>query len=141
MAANSIKSVPFNEGAPLDPNALNQLREDILTTYTTSNLLYNNTVGDQSNPKVLTGNVGTAKLVLTNGANTAGVPILIGTTLVNPIVVVSIASPVPSGEQVTLWVTGNGQDYTVYGQSSNTKSNRTYTINWAAFQLKDIGRV
>ena len=42
MAANSIKSVPFNEGAPLDPNALNQLREDILTTYTTSNNLFNN---------------------------------------------------------------------------------------------------
>jgi hypothetical protein len=137
MATNSIKSVPFNEGAPLDPNALNQLREDIITTYTTSNNLFNNTIGDQSNPKVLTGNANTVSLTLTNGESTTGTPIFVGTTLSNPIVVVSAATLVPKSEQLTLWVVSSGSNHTVYGRSSNPKSNKTYTINWIALELKN----
>ena len=138
MAANSIKSVPFNEGAPLDPNALNQLREDILTTYTTSNNLFNNTIGDQSNPKVLTGNVGTVTLNLTSGSNTSGVSIPVGTTLVNPVVVASLGSSVPAGEQLTIWIGKSGAEHRVYGRSSNSKTTKTeYTLNWIALELKN----
>ena len=44
MALNPLLSKTFNEGAPLDPNQLNDLRTDIVNTYNATNVLYNDTV-------------------------------------------------------------------------------------------------
>ena len=40
----TFETITFNEGEPLDPNKLNKLQENIVTTYSTANNLFNSTL-------------------------------------------------------------------------------------------------
>ena len=56
----------------------------------------------------------------------------------NPVVVASLGSSVPAGEQLTIWIGKSGAEHKVYGRSSNSKTTKTeYTINWIALELKN----
>lgn len=57
----TFETITFNEGEPLDPNKLNKLQENIVTTYSTANNLFNSTLdGQTSSFKAIT-NAGTVE--------------------------------------------------------------------------------
>ena len=52
MPLDPFKPITFNEGEPLDPNKLNDMKKNTNTSYQASNIVYNSTLNAQSNPIV-----------------------------------------------------------------------------------------
>jgi len=131
----AIKSTPFNEGAPLDPAGLNNLRDDIVTTYTQSNnFISNSTINGQSQAQIFVGICGTVDLQFSSGkAGGKAIPV---SALTNPYITTTIVSTTRLDEQITLYLMQSGTGYNLYGISSNAKSNALITVNWIAGQMK-----
>jgi len=136
--SDSLISKPFNEGAPLDPNALNDLRTDLVNTYAkASNALYNNNVNGQTESYKYLFNCGEIPLVITE----VGTPIPVNLDLGNgfeaspqPVVTATIRmTSAPSKDQDTnVYVTSSGgTNFQIY-VVSNVK--KTVYIQWTAIQ-------
>ena len=137
------KSVTFNEGAPFDPNDLNQLQTNLTDVFTTSRSLLNATKDASGQNRVALVDQGEITLTLkgttpvkdtvtftssfVSGQET-GFTASIGQAITTAIGVVSVSA--------VLNTTGTGG--TIYAVSNNSKATGTLKINWMAAQLKTI---
>ena len=132
----SILSKPFSEGAPLDPNALNDLRTDLLNTYAAANALFNDTKGGQTQSYKYIFNCGQFDTRVEKGLSNP-IPLDLGTgfeATPAPIVTATVGGTSAPGKDQTTTVyvvSNNGGSYQLYVQSNVAK---TITIYWTAVQ-------
>jgi len=135
--ADSLISKPFNEGAPLDPNALNDLRTDLLNTYAKANTLFNNTENGQTKQYKYIYNCGEIPLVIEETGVAVPVDLDLGNGFESepqPIVTATIrmTSAPSKGQATNVYVTSsNGQNFKLQ-VVSNVK--KTVYIQWTAIQ-------
>ena len=134
--ADSLISKPFSEGAPLDPNALNDLRTDLLNTYIKANSLYNDTKGGQTQSYKYLFNCGQLDVAVAKGLSSP-IALDLGTGFEAnpaPIVTASVGGNAAPGKDQTTTVyvvSNNGGNYQLYVQSNVAK---TVTLYWTAIQ-------
>jgi hypothetical protein len=145
MAAN-WKVVTFNEGAPFDPNDLNQLQDNLTDVFTKSTSLLNATKDSSGQNRVAIVDQGTVDVTLspnkavsvsvtfspsfTAGMDT-GFIASVGQALTSTIAPVSVSAIVNAEK--------TGGTINVY--SSATKAAGVVKINWIATQLKTISTI
>ena len=136
-------AVTFNEGAPFDPNDLNQLQFNLTDVYTKSTNLLNATKDSTGQSRVAISDQGSESLTLKGttpvsktvtftpsfiaGAETGFVASM-GQALTATTGVVSVAAVLNTDR------TGG----TIYAVSNNSKATTAININWMATQLKTI---
>jgi len=141
MAAN-WKVVTFNEGAPFDPNDLNQLQDNLTDVFTKSTSLLNATKDSSGQNRVAVTDQGTASIIL-KGTTPASVSV----TFTPSFTAGTDTGFVASMAQALTSTTGNvsvsavlnidktgGTIYAV----SNKATTSTISVNWIATQLKTI---
>jgi hypothetical protein len=137
------KAVTFNEGAPFDPNDLNQLQSNLTDVFTTSKSLLNATRDSSGQNRVAIVDQGFVTITLKGttpvnqtvtftssfvaGTDT-GFVASVGQALTAALGIVSVSAVKNS--------TGTGG--TIYVATSNAKATGDIKINWMAAQLKTI---
>lgn len=133
--ADSLISKPFSEGAPLDPNALNDLRSDLINTYQKTNVLYNNTENGKNVAYKFIFNSGTEEIDVTELNTPQDVPLDLGvgfSTVSVPQVTATVRTQIAKGQSIQVFVTSsNGANWRV-GVVSNVK--KKVKIDWIAVQ-------
>lgn len=137
---DSLLSRTFDEGAPLDPTQLNNLRQDLVNVMTTANTaLSNQTVNGQTTTYKYVYDCGQISLNLVKGSTPAkNIPLSseFVSTGTLPMIVASISTTLASSDVITLYshVTSatNGQ----IGAVSNV--NTTVNVNWIAIQKVSV---
>lgn len=143
MANNTIQTVTFAEGAPLDPNDLNTLQSNITNTFATSNLLYNATQGSQGSvvPIVYANSIKFSSTDWTAGqvrtSKSIAFPSSFDTS--KPITIVaSVAQALEKDKGITVAsYVENGLGIVEVLTEAALKT--TITINYIAIQLKSVG--
>jgi hypothetical protein len=143
--AETWKSVTFNEGAPLDPNDLNQLQTNLTNVFNTSKSLLNATKDSSGTNRVAIIDSDTETVPLSGKANTPSAAYAVtfsssflpavdisftasvGEALTSKMGTVSVAAVVSPG-------TLNGKIYV----TTSLAYAGSIKINWIAAQLKDI---
>jgi hypothetical protein len=141
MAAN-WKVVTFNEGAPFDPNDLNQLQDNLTDVFTKSTSLLNATKDSSGQNRVAVTDQGTASIILKGTTPTS-----VSVTFTPSFTAGTDTGFVASMAQALTSTTGNvsvsavlntdktgGTIYAV----SNKATTSTISVNWIATQLKTI---
>lgn len=130
--------VTFNEGEPLDPKKLNDLRLNITNTYQTAAALQNATA---SGNQTILMDAGTLTIACTQGTISTGALAInskFGTSIPN--FLVSIGSEIYAGDVVSVGVKGNNtqtpQAVINYSASATKGQKRNFVVNWIAFSLK-----
>jgi len=127
--------VTFNEGEPLDPKKLNDLRLNITNTYQTAAALQNAT---SSGNQTLLMDAGTLPAVKIGTANTqVPVPLPVHAKFGGsiPFYIVSIGSEVYSGDIVSIGVKDQQTAKPIAVITAN-KAGRSYVVNYIAFLLQ-----
>jgi len=136
----TFETITFNEGEPLDPNKLNKLQENIVTTYANSNTLFNSVLDGQTSSFKTVTNAGTVKCSGVSKGTSQSFEIDLGTGFSNissypPRIVVSLAGGLRAGESVTLSVSGAATlSPRVHVSNVNSASN-TFDVTWIAVQM------
>ena len=138
----TLISKNFNEGAPLDPNALNDLRTDIVTAFTTANAgLTNTTANGQTKTYTYNYDSGEIPFQLPVGSSApAGpIPLDLGASFASsptPIVTASakLQSAPASGEYINVSIVSSGGTTFNFYVTSNIRVSKTISINWIAIQ-------
>lgn len=145
MASNNWKTVTFSEGAPLDPNDLNQLQVNLSNVFTTSTSLLNATVDASGKNKVALVDCGTVEIPLSGTANLPSAPKTVtlnsSFTPGSPISFVASVGEDLKKEYGVISVSSRIDIKSLVGTiliSSNLTNKSTITINWIATQLKDV---
>ena len=143
--AETWKSVTFNEGAPFDPNDLNQLQTNLTNVFNTSKSLLNATKDNSGQNRVAIVDSDSIDIPLSGTANSpsaavevsftssfiAGQPIAFVATVGEPLTkALGVISVAAVADKASL----KGKIYI----SSNTASKSTVTVNWMASQLKTL---
>lgn len=127
--------VTFNEGAPLDPKALNDLQTSVTTAYTQSMNVVNSSGGIQYVPTI---DCGSLEVDVTT-ANTPGKSsFTLNENFTDPSkirVSATIVNGLGKDEQVTVSVAGLSSGPTVWVNSNKV---RKYTVHWTAIMLKSV---
>jgi hypothetical protein len=136
----TFETITFNEGEPLDPNKLNKLQENIVTTYATANNLFNSTLdGQTSSFKAIT-NAGTIECTGVSKGTTKSFDLDLGTGFSNvssnpPRIVVSLSGGLGTGDSVTLSVTGAATASPKLFISNVNSSRNTFNVTFIAVQM------
>jgi len=139
--ADTLKSVIFQEGAPLDPNQLNDLSGNITTTFQASSLLNTTVTGIQGKLSIPLINSGRFTITGMKAGVNSTQTFSIGTQFSTNAIVT--ATPVSTthyaGEQMTvlLKVVGNNNDVLV-SVVSDSKSRTQISIQWTAVEMKPV---
>ncbi len=137
------KSVTFNEGAPFDPNDLNQLQSNLTDVFTTSKSLLNATRDASGQNRVAIVDQGTATLTL-KGSTPVSQTVTFTSSFVSGQETGFVASV---GQALTAAIgivsvsavkNAQGTGGTIYAASNNAKATGDIKINWMAAQLKTI---
>jgi hypothetical protein len=143
--AETWKSVTFNEGAPLDPNDLNQLQTNLTNVFNTSKSLLNATKDSSGTNRVAIIDSDTETVPLSGKANVPSAAYAVTfSSSFSPSVDISFTASV--GEALTSKM---GTVSVAAVVSPNTLNGKIYVttslayagsikINWIAAQLKDI---
>lgn len=143
--AETWKSVVFNEGAPLDPNDLNQLQTNLTNVFNTSKSLLNATKDASGTNRVAIIDSNTETITLSGKANTpsAAFPVTFSSSF-SPGTEISFTASVGEAPtsamgvvSVAAVVTPNTLNGKLYVTTSLAKAG-TIKVNWIAAQLKDI---
>jgi len=131
-------SVVFNEGEPLDPKKLNDLRLNITNTYATASSLQNSTSSGTQTILMDTGQ--TPSVTVTVGKiGTVALPInaKFGSTI--PTFVVSLGSTLAAGDSVSVGVTNTSTQtpkaVISYSAAPKGTTSKSFVINYIAFAL------
>jgi hypothetical protein len=141
MAAN-WKVVTFNEGAPFDPNDLNQLQDNLTDVFTKSTSLLNATKDSSGQNRVAVTDQGTASIIL-KGTTPASVSVTFTpsfTAGTDTGFVASMAQALTSttgNVSVSAVLNTDKTGGTIYAVS-NKATTSTISVNWIATQLKTI---
>ena len=138
--ADKLVSKPFNEGAPLDPNELNNLRTDLLNTYNAaSTALYNDTVAGQSQSYKFIFNCGRVQVTDVKKGKRVPASIDLGngfdTAQYHPHVTASIVSNLSDSDVLTVSLTSDTGGFTGWKIwiTSNTDKASVW-VDWIAVQ-------
>jgi hypothetical protein len=141
--AENWKVVTFNEGAPFDPNDLNQLQSNLTDVFTKSTSLLNATKDSSGQNRVAITDQGYETITLKGT-----VPASIAVTFTPSFVAGSETGFVASMGQALTASTGvvsvaavlnsDKTGGTIYAVSSSSKATMAVNINWMATQLKNI---
>lgn len=141
MAAN-WKVVTFNEGAPFDPNDLNQLQDNLTDVFTKSTSLLNATKDSSGQNRVAVTDQGTASIIL-KGTTPASVSVTFTpsfTAGTDTGFVASMAQALTSttgNVSVSAVLNTDKTGGTIYAVS-NKATTSTISVNWIATQLQTI---
>ena len=141
MAAN-WKVVTFNEGAPFDPNDLNQLQDNLTDVFTKSTSLLKATKDSSGQNRVAVTDQGTASIIL-KGTTPASVSVTFTpsfTADTDTGFVASMAQALTSttgNVSVSAVLNTDKTGGTIYAVS-NKATTSTISVNWIATQLKTI---
>lgn len=136
----TFETITFNEGEPLDPNKLNKLQENIVTTYSTANNLFNSTLdGQTSSFKAIT-NAGFVECTGVSKGTTKSFDIDLGTGFSNastnpPRIVVSLSGGLGTGDSITLSVAGASTSSPKLWVSNVNSAKSTFNVTWIAVQM------
>ena len=136
----TFETITFNEGEPLDPNKLNKLQENIITTYATANNLFNSTLdGQTSSFKAIT-NAGSIECTGVSKGTTKSFDINLGTGFSNastnpPRIVVSLSGGLGTGDSITLSVAGASTSSPKLWVSNVNSAKSTFNVTWIAVQM------
>jgi hypothetical protein len=136
----TFETITFNEGEPLDPNKLNKLQENIITTYATANNLFNSTLdGQTSSFKAIT-NAGSIECTGVSKGTTKSFDIDLGTGFSNastnpPRIVVSLSGGLGTGDSITLSVAGASTSSPKLWVSNVNSAKSTFNVTWIAVQM------
>jgi hypothetical protein len=127
--------VTFNEGEPLDPKKLNDLRLNITNTYQAAAAFQSSTA---SGTQTLLMDAGTITVACTQGTiSTAALQIDAKFKTSIPYFLVSIGSEIYTGDVVSVGVKGNNtqtpQAVINYSASTTKGQKRNFVVNWIAF--------
>ena len=136
----TFETITFNEGEPLDPNKLNKLQENIVTTYSTANNLFNSTLDGQTSSFKAVTNADTVECAGVSKGTTKSFDLDLGTGFSNvssnpPRIVVSLAGGLGTGESVTLSVAGASTASPKIWVSNVNSSKSTFNVTWIAVQM------
>ena len=136
----TFETITFNEGEPLDPNKLNKLQENIVTTYSTANNLFNSILdGQTSSFKAIT-NAGTVECTGVSKGTTKSFDLDLGTGFSNvssnpPRIVVSLSGGLATGDSITLSVAGAATASPKLWVSNVNSSKSTFNVTFIAVQM------
>ena len=136
----TFETITFNEGEPLDPNKLNKLQENIVTTYATANSLFNSTLdGQTSSFKAIT-NAGIVECTGVSKGTTKSFDLDLGTGFSNvssnpPRISVSLAGGLNTGDSITLSVAGTATSSPKIFISNVNSTKNTFNVMWIAVQM------
>ena len=136
----TFETITFNEGEPLDPNKLNKLQENIVTTYSTANNLFNSTLdGQTSSFKAIT-NAGTVECTGVSKGTTKSFDLDLGTGFSNvssnpPRIVVSLSGGLATGDSITLSVSGAATASPKLWVSNVNSAKSTFNVTFIAVQM------
>ena len=136
----TFETITFNEGEPLDPNKLNKLQENIITTYATANNLFNSTLdGQTSSFKAIT-NAGSIECTGVSKGTTKSFDIDLGTGFSNAStntqrIVVSLSGGLGTGDSITLSVAGASTSSPKLWVSNVNSAKSTFNVTWIAVQM------
>ncbi len=143
--AETWKSVVFNEGAPLDPNDLNQLQTNLTNVFNTSKSLLNATKDASGTNRVAIIDSNTETITLSGKANTpsAAFPVTFSSSFSAGTEIAFTASvgEAPTAAMGVISVAAVVTPGTLSGKLYVTTSlgkAGTIKVNWIAAQLKDI---
>ena len=137
----TFETITFNEGEPLDPNKLNKLQENIVTTYSNANTLFNSTLNGQTSSFKPIINAGTLQCTDVSKGRTRSFDIDLGngfSTSSNdpsPRIVVSLSGGLKVGDSVTLSVSGASTGSPKLHISNVNSSDTTFNVTWIAVQM------
>jgi len=136
----TFETITFNEGEPLDPNKLNKLQENIVTTYSTANNLFNSTLGGQTSSFKAITNAGTVECTGVSKGTTKSFDLDLGTGFSNvssnpPRIVVSLAGGLATGDSVTLSVAGAATASPKLWVSNVNSAKSTFNVTFIAVQM------
>ena len=137
--ADKLISKPFNEGAPLDPNELNNLRTDLLNTYNTANTLYNDVVNGQSQSYKYIFNCGRVQVTDVKKGKKVSAAIDLGngfdTNQPHPHVTATIVSSLLDSDIMTVHLTSDSGAFTGWKVWINSNADRASVwVDWTAIQ-------
>ena len=141
--AENWKVVTFNEGAPFDPNDLNQLQLNLTDVFARSTSLLNATKDSGGQSRVAIADQGYETVTLKGT-----VPVSVAVTFTPSFIAGSETGFVASMGQALTASTGvvsvaavlnsDKTGGTIYAVSSSSKATMAVNINWMATQLKNI---
>ena len=136
----TFETITFNEGEPLDPIKLNKLQENIVTTYSTANNLFNSTLDGQTSSFKAVTNAGTVECTGVSKGKTMSFDLDLGTGFANvssnpPRIVVSLSGGLGTGDSVTLSVAGAATASPKLWVSNVNSSKETFNVTWIAVQM------
>jgi hypothetical protein len=136
----TFETITFNEGEPLDPNKLNKMQENIVTTYATANNLFNSIIDGQTSSFKAVTNANTVECSGVSKGTTKSFDLDLGTGFSNvssnpPRIVVSLAGGLATGDSVTLSVAGASTASPKIWVSNVNSSKSTFNVTWIAVQM------
>ena len=140
MAGNTVQTVVFNEGEPLDPDKLNKVQANILSVYSTTGLLNTTITGIQGQLTTSITDSGktTVTGMTTNKFGSVSVPVS-GTFTSNAIIVATVAQTLgDSDEQVVIYINPvSGGSFKLSAKSSNS-ARKSLVINYIITEKKSV---
>jgi hypothetical protein len=140
MAGNTIETVVFNEGEPLDPDKLNKVQSNIVSVYSTTGLLNTTVTGIQGQ---ITTSLTDSGKVLVTGMSTdkfgsVSVPVS-GSFTSNAIIVATVAQTLgDSVEDILIYVGQvSGGSFKIAAKSSIANRKQVY-VNYIITEKKTV---
>ena len=140
MAGNTVETVVFNEGEPLDPDKLNKVQANILNVYSTTGLLNTTVTGLQGQ---ITTSLTDSGKVLVTGMSTdkygsVSVPVS-GSFTANAVIVATVAQTLgDSNEDILIYVGPvSGGSFKIAAKSSITSRKQVY-VNYIITEKKTV---
>ena len=140
MAGNTVETVVFNEGEPLDPDKLNKVQANILNVYSTTGLLNTTVTGIQG--QITTSITDSGKATVTGMTADKFGSILVpvsGSFTGNAIIVASVGQGLGDSDEQIVITTGkvSGGQFKLAAKSSN-KSRKSLTVNYIITEKKTV---
>jgi hypothetical protein len=137
--ATPFETITFNEGEPIDPNKLNKLQENIVTTYATANTLFNSTIDGQTVSYKTITDCGVIECTGVSKGTTKSFDLDLGTGFENvgtnpPRVVATLSGGLGTGDVVTISITGAATSSPKLFISNSNSSRSTFNVMWVAVQ-------
>jgi hypothetical protein len=128
MAKPQLREVTFNEGEPLDPNKLNDLKQNIIAAYE----LASTNISDAGYKTLM--DSGFVNIAIKNGVGLSEVIPFTNPNFNSPQIIATIASEIKSGLQVTLSVINSTTKPQIKVSMQDTKINRTLKVDYLIIQ-------
>lgn len=137
----AFETVVFNEGEPLDPAKLNKLQANVQTSYQTSNLIYDSTIGNQSAAYIPVIDCGSIQFGTIPNGKTVSKSLQISSIFDGvgiPKVTATFRNPLGDGDIISVSVSSLGTSPTISVSNKCGKDRSNVFVDWIAVAKKTI---